>query len=175
MPLELTADVPPPLVPLSWLIGIWAGAGVVGYPTMSRDERFGQEVEFTHDGRPFLSYRSRTWLLDEDGARVRSLASESGYWRAGPAGEAGAGETAVELLLAHPTGFVEIYYGTVAGPRITLTTDVVARTSTAKEYTAAARMYGLVEGDLMWTMDMAAVGTPLTPHLSARLKRVTSP
>ncbi len=172
MPMELSADVPPPLVPLSWLIGVWAGAGVVGYPTMSEDLRFGQEVEFSHDGRPFLTYGSRTWLLDEGGAKVRPLATESGYWR--PSGDDGDGGTAVEVLLTHPTGFVEIYYGAVRGPRLTLATDLVARTSTAKEYTAAARMYGLVEGDLMWTMDMAAMGTPLTPHLSAQLKRVTS-
>jgi hypothetical protein len=42
----------------------------------------------------------------------------------------------------------------------------------AKEYNAATRLYGLVEGDLMYTMDMAAVGEPMTPHLSAQLKRV---
>ena len=58
------------------------------------------------------------------------------------------------------------------GPRIDLATDLVARTSTAKEYTAATRMYGLVEGDLLWVMDMAAMGQPLTSHVSARLKRV---
>jgi hypothetical protein len=33
----------------------------------------------------------------------------------------------------------------------------------AKEYNAATRLYGLVEGDLMYTMDMAAVGEPMTP------------
>ncbi|MBL8930106.1 MAG: FABP family protein [Kineosporiaceae bacterium] len=171
MPIELSADTPPALVPLSWLVGVWAGAGVVGYPTMDADLRFGQEVEFAHDGRPFLSYRSRAWLLDESGATVRPLATETGFWR--PGGPAEAGGTEVELLLSHPTGFVEIYHGAVDGPRITLATDVVARTSTAKEYSAATRLYGLVEGDLLWTMDMAAMGTALTPHVSAQLKRVT--
>jgi hypothetical protein len=33
-------------------------------------------------------------------------------------------------------------------------------------------MYGLVGGDLMWVMDMAAVGQPMQSHASAQLKRV---
>jgi hypothetical protein len=185
--IELSADLPAPLIPLAWLIGKWAGAGVIGYPTIE-EARFGQEVEFSHDGRPFLTYRSLTWLLDDDGNQVRPLASESGYWRpiaaavghadeeaqddADPAtAEANPG-TELEVLLAHPTGFVEIYLGTVRGPRIDLTTDLVARTSTAKEYTAATRLYGLVESDLLWAMDMAAMGQPLQSHASARLKRL---
>lgn len=180
MPLQLDPNLPTPLVPLAWLVGSWAGAGVVGYPTIE-DTRFGQEVTFSHDGRPFLSYTSRTWLLDEQGQRGRPLATETGFWRTvtGPAdGQAGgpaggpAGGVGLEVLLVHPTGFAEIYLGAVQGPRIDLATDMVARTSTAKEYSAATRLYGLVEGDLLWAMDMAAVGHPLTSHASARLKRV---
>jgi hypothetical protein len=76
------------------------------------------------------------------------------------------------VLLAHPSGYVEIYHGAVDGPRVTLETDAVVRTRTAKDYAAATRMYGLVEGDLLWVMDMAAGGVPLTSHASARLKRV---
>jgi hypothetical protein len=193
---ELSSDLPAPLIPLAWLIGKWAGVGVIGYPTIE-EARFGQEIEFSHDGRPFLTYRSLTWLLDDDGNQVRPLASESGYWRPIAAsvghaddadGETTASETTatedavpgaapqpsteIELLLAHPTGFVEIYLGTVRGPRIDLATDLVARTSTAKEYTAATRLYGLVESDLLWAMDMAAMGQPLQSHASARLKRL---
>jgi THAP4-like, heme-binding beta-barrel domain len=169
MPLELSADTPAALVPLAWLIGDWAGAGVVGYPSMEQDRQFGQEVSFSHDGRPFLAYTSRTWLLDEAGEKVRPLASESGYWRPGTAE---GGRTPVEVLLSHPTGIVETYYGHVEGARAEIATDVVARTTTAAEYNAAHRLYGLVEGDLMWVMEMAAVGHPLTAHVSARLKRV---
>lgn len=175
MPIELSSDLPTPLIPLAWLIGGWAGAGVVGYPSMDADLRFGQEIDFSHDGRPFLTYTSRTWLLDDAGERVRPLASETGYWRVpgpAPARDAPPGPRDLEVLLTHPTGFVEIYLGTVDGPRIELATDLVARTATAKEYTAGRRMYGLVEGDLAWVMEMTAVGSSMSPHSSARLKRV---
>jgi hypothetical protein len=162
-----------PLVPLSWLLGTWVGVGVVGYPTMD-DARFGQEVTFATDGRPFLSYWSRSWLLDEAGERVRPLATETGFWRPRP-------DNRVELLLAHPTGYAEVWLGevtvtgivdaTITGARMELRTDVVARTESAKEYTAGTRLYGLVDGDLLYRYDMAAVGHPLTAHLSATLKR----
>ncbi len=163
--MQLDADLPSALVPLAFLIGRWEGAGVVGYPTIE-SANFGQEVEFWHDGRPFLHYRSQAWLLDDEGQQVRPLASEVGFWRPGPDGD-------LEVLLSHPTGIVEIYVGTVEGPRITLQTDLVARTATAKEYTAASRLYGLVDSDLMWVMDMAAVGQSLQSHTSGQLKRAS--
>jgi hypothetical protein len=53
-----------------------------------------------------------------------------------------------------------------------LSTDVVVRTASAKEVTAGHRLYGTVDGDLLYAFDMAAVGQPLGPHLSARLKKV---
>ncbi len=167
--MELHADLPPALVPLAWLIGRWEGAGVVGYPTMS-SVNFGQELELSHDGRPFLQHRSRTWLLDDSGARVRPLATEVGFWR--PV-QTEADSTELELLLTHPTGYLELYVGEVTGPRINLHTDVVARTPSAKPYLSASRMYGLVGGDLMWVLDMSAVDQPLQSHASGQLKRVS--
>lgn len=163
-PIELDADLPAPLVPLAFLLGAWEGAGVGGYPTVP-EFHFGQEVIFEHDGRPFLSYSSRAWLLDANGEMVRPLARETGYWRPQPNG-------GLEVSLSHPTGYAELWIGSVAGPRVELRTDVVVRTATAKEYSAGHRLYGLVDGDLAWAFDMAAMGEPLQPHLSARLKRV---
>jgi len=161
---ELSADLPPELVPLAWLIGRWEGAGVLGYPTIE-SINFGQEVEFSHIGKPFLTYTSQTWLLADDGTRVRPLAAEAGYWRPRPEGQ-------LEVTLAHPTGVVEIWVGSAGGGKIELQTDVVARTESAKEYTAGHRLYGLVDGDLFWAFDMAAMGLPLQSHASGRLKRV---
>jgi hypothetical protein len=148
---------------VAWLIGTWHGEGVGGYPTID-DFRFAQEVTFEQNGKPFLSYISRSWILDDAGERGRALATETGYWRPHEDGR-------LEVLLSHPTGYAEIWEGTVDGPRIEIRTDMVARTASAKEYTAGHRMYGLVESELMWAFDMAAMGEALQPHLSARLAR----
>jgi hypothetical protein len=161
-------ELHPDLAPVSFLLGRWEGAGVGGYPTIE-SFRFGQEITFTHNGKPFLIYSSRSWLLDEDGNLVRPLATETGYWRPRPGGQ-------IELILAHPTGIAEIYVGEVTGTKIELRTDVVARTTSAKEVTAGHRLFGLVGADLDlgWAYDMAAMGQPLQPHLSAQLKRTTT-
>ena len=50
-------------------------------------------------------------------------------------------------------------------------TDAVVRTESAKEYVAGKRLYGLVEGDLLYAYDMAAMGQELQPHTWARLQR----
>ncbi|NHA66633.1 FABP family protein [Phycicoccus flavus] len=168
MVFQLDATLHEDLAPLAWLVGTWAGAGVVGYPTIE-SARFGQEVTCSHDGRRFLRWESRTWLLDEEGTQVRPLATELGFWRPVTPAEDG---TNVELLLAHPTGFVEMYAGKAESAKVELRTDGVMRSPEAKEYTAAHRLYGYVGSNLMWVMDMAAVGQSLQSHLSAELKRV---
>ncbi|WP_285778058.1 FABP family protein [Microtetraspora sp. NBRC 13810] len=157
-------ELHPQLEPIAFLLGRWEGAGVGGYPTMESIQ-FGQEIVFGHNGKPFLTYRSRTWLLDEAGERVRPLSTESGFWRAQP-------ERQLEVVLAHPTGIVEIYLGEVVFHKIELRTDVAARTATAKEYNQGHRLYGLVNGSLMWAYDMEAMGQPLQSHMSAELKKV---
>ena len=158
-------DTPPlheKLTPLSFLLGAWRGVGVGGYPGVE-SFRFGQEVTFSHSGKPVLAYRSRSWLLDDGGDVLSPGASESGFWRMTDDG--------LEVVLAHASGIVEVWVGEVSGTRIELSTDLVARTASAKEVTGGHRLYGLVEGDLMYAYDMAAMGQPLTAHLSARLRR----
>ena len=73
------------------------------------------------------------------------------------------------MLLSHHTGVQELLVGRVAFRKVELSSDAVVRTATAKEVTATSRLYGGVEGDLAYVVEMAAVGQPLQPHLSARL------
>jgi THAP4-like, heme-binding beta-barrel domain len=195
---DLDTTLPAEIGPLSWLLGIWEGSGVVHYAVGDdvREHEFGQRVSFSQDGLPYLNYSSTTWLLDE---ALTPLAIESGYWRLsrkladgdpGPAMLPGIGErpfqTAdavetlrneaggfdIEVSLIHPGGVHELYLGRVKGPRIDLATDAVMRSATAKEYAAATRIYGLVEGALLWAWDIAALGQDLRTHSSGRLERV---
>jgi hypothetical protein len=156
----------PAIAPLTFLLGRWEGAGVVGYPTIE-SANYGEEISFSHNGKPFLIYSSRTWLLADDGTIGRASHLEVGFWRPQP-------DSTLEVLITHPTGITEIYYGTISGTKIEMATDAVVRTATAKEVTAGKRLYGLVGADLAYAMDMAAVGQPLQPHLSAQLKRVST-
>jgi len=195
--IELPVGLPAELVPLSWLLGVWEGTGVLDYAIGEEhiQREFGQRVSFSHDGQPYLNYTSTTWVLDEE---QTPLVAESGYWRLArhqTAGDPGPGmlpgsgdrpftkaeavETLrngdggfdIEVALVHPHGVSELYLGQVKGPRIDLSTDAVIRTSGAKEYSGATRLYGLVDGHLLWAWDIAALGQELRTHASARLAK----
>lgn len=149
------------------LVGVWRGEGEVVYPTIDGPYRFGQQLVVCHDGRPFLRYEARAWLLDEAGAVIRPGAREAGFWRPQE-------DDTIELLATHATGIVEIYYGQPRNQTSwELATDAVVRTASAKEVTAAHRLYGIVDGgDLAYVEERAMVGQPMQPHVSARLTRV---
>ncbi|NEE55602.1 FABP family protein, partial [Streptomyces sp. SID8455] len=69
------APAPHPLLaPVLGLLGAWAGNGRGGYPTLDDEFGYAQELTFSHDGRPFLHYVSRAWLLDADGRPLRPSA-----------------------------------------------------------------------------------------------------
>lgn len=188
LPLELT--------PFAFLVGKWSGSGVISYQSKTEkiEREFNQTVEFSFDDQPFLGYVAKTTLLDGT-----PLPTEVGFWRLakspdsadnGPGLLPGAGEKAIstrdqleslrnqdggfdiEFSTLHPSGISELYLGQIKGARIDLATDAVMRSSSAKEYIAATRMFGLVEGALLWAWDIAALGNPLASHASARLEKV---
>ena len=114
MPFELPDNLHPNCGPVAWLLGTWRGNGHGDYPTIETFQ-FGQELIFTHDGRPFFHYMSRAWIVDEDGENVRDAAMETGFLRCPEPGK-------VELLLAHNIGFAEIWYGAAEGGKLELHT-----------------------------------------------------
>jgi hypothetical protein len=154
-------------LPLLPLVGVWRGTGEVDYPTIEGPRPYGQQVTFAHDGRPFLHYEARAWMLNPDGSVARPAARETGFWRPQP-------DETIEVLLTHATGVVGLYYGKPRNQTSwRIDTDAVVRTETAKEVNAASRLYGIVPGgDLAYVEERAMVGQGLTPHTSARLHRI---
>ncbi|MBP2475850.1 hypothetical protein JOF53_004722 [Crossiella equi] len=166
--LRLGPELNDQLLALLPLVGVWRGEGVVDYSTLDGEpQRFGQQITFAHDGRPFLHYESRSWLLNADGSVLRPAAREVGWWRI-------QADDTIEVLLAHQSGILEMYYGKPRNQTSwEIATDAVVRTEGAKEVTASQRLYGIVEGgDLAYVDERAMVGQDMQPHLSARLQRI---
>ncbi|WNB85891.1 FABP family protein [Cellulomonas sp. ATA003] len=222
MAFSLPDGLAPEVYPLAWLVGRWRGEGVVGYPGIE-EAAFTQDVEFDHDGGPYLRYTStiRLVVVPDDAAALTGddaagaapdpaapgasgeaeplrtaggvvpepagsgagggaspddgpvWSTESGFWRISSERPAGLSENQypVEVLMADPAGHVGVYVGAVGNGRIDLVSDLIARTSTAAEVAAAKRLYGLVNGELMWAWDLAAFGHPMQTYASARLTR----
>ena len=193
LPLELT--------PLAFLVGKWSGSGVISYkrdgdesPTVERE--FSQQIEFANDGQNVLTYISNVKLSDDSGL---VLPSELGYWRIarpsesadhGPGLMLGVGEKSlqthedleklrnkeggfdIQVSVLHPGGMAELYNGKIKGARVDLASAHGAAFDTAKVYRHSTRLYGQVEGALLWVWDIALGDNQLKPHASARLERV---
>ncbi len=198
MPIEIPTDLTPELVPLSWLLGQWRGSGRLGAGEVD-SAHFSQLVTFESNGLPYLQYTARSWLTDEDGMELRPLSIETGFWsldRALNDADGGPGLIPADVVPAlrtaddveklrnadggfdivvnmiHPGGIAELYYGQIKGPQVHLATDAVLRGAGSKDYTAASRIFGLVNGELFWRWDAAAQGKAMAAHASAILKRV---
>ena len=162
-------DLHPALLGLLPFIGLFRGRGQGGFPEVE-DFDFGQEIRISHDGRPFLNYESRAWLLDADSKPIRMAGREIGWWRPVLVDDRPGDE--MEATMMTPTGVMELYIGRLAGTRLEMATDAVVRTPSAKEVTAGHRLFGIVDGALLYAHEMSAMGHSLEPHLSARLLRV---
>jgi hypothetical protein len=187
MSFVLPEGLAPEVYPLAWLVGRWHGQGVVGYPGVE-ETGFTQDVVFDHDGGPYLSYTStiRLVVAPDDAAALAGDApeaaeaegpvwsTESGYWRVPPERPADLADDQfpLEVLLSDPSGHVALYIGEIGNGRVELVSDLIARTATSADISAAKRLYGLVNGELMWAHDLAAFGQPMQSYASARLARV---
>jgi hypothetical protein len=162
------------LLALLPLVGVWRGEGE-GRDT-DGDYRFGQQIIVSHDGGDYLNWDSRSWRLSETGEYGGPGLRESGFWRFinDPADPTGRDESqAIELLLAHSAGYIELFYGTPLNQSSwELATDALARSKSGVLVGGAKRLYGVVDGgDLAYVEERVDADGGLVPHLSARLSR----
>jgi hypothetical protein len=159
------------LLALLPLVGVWRGEGE-GRDSQG-DYRFGQQIIVSHDGGDYLNWEARSWRLSEAGEYGGPSLRETGYWRFVDDPNDVAESQAIELLLAHSAGYVELFYGSPLTPSSwELVTDALARSKSGVLVGGAKRLYGIVEGgDLAYVEERVDADGGLVPHLSARLTR----
>jgi hypothetical protein len=147
------------LLALLPLVGVWRGEGEGR--GADGDYRFGQQIVVSHDGGDYLNWESRSWRVTDTGdcfVNEPDDPSES---------------QAIELLLAHSAGYVELFYGRPLNQSSwELATDALARSRSGVLVGGAKRLYGIVDGgDLAYVEERVDADGGLVPHLSARLSR----
>jgi len=171
----LPDDLAPEVYPLAWLVGAWSGHGLIEYPGIARTE-FRSDVAFDHDGGPYLIYRCTFTAIGPDGEDAAVWSSEQGYWRVPPVAPEGfvleEGQHPVEVLVADASGSVALYLGLVGKGKVEVATDLMARTESAPDIGGGSRLYGNVEGELMFAFDIAAFGNELQSYAAGRVSRV---
>ena len=162
--IEVPEGLNPELVALGWLVGVWEGSGN-GTDHEGNDFTFEQRIEFTHNGGDYLFYISQVFGMGEDGKFDQPLGMETGVWR--PKRDA-----SLEVTLTNSDGWTEVLVGKIQVTRIDLLTDAVVRTEgAAVSHTSGQRLYGKVEGDLMYALDRSTADHDLRPHMWARLAK----
>lgn len=149
------------LEPLEFLLGTWRGTGQGVYPTIDAF-RYEEEARFTHTGRPFLVYSSKTWHPDDG----RPMHAENGFIRIKDEGR-------VEMVIAHAFGITEISEGRVQGMALDVHSKTLASSSSAKTVDGVSRSLQVAEGGLTYEIGMAFGGYELQNHLKARLEKIS--
>ena len=176
--LRLGPNLSDALLALLPMVGVWRGVGEAidlhnaDDPQSGESYRFGQQIVVSHDGGDYLNWDSRSWRLTEDEEFHSPHLRETGFWRVATGDDVPDGES-LELVLAHSTGIVELYYGAaLTQSSWELATDVVIRSQTSIVVGGAKRLYGIVDGgDLAYVEERIDADGELRPHISARLTR----
>ena len=166
------SDAPPlhpDVAPFAPLLGSWKGKGSGKYPDIE-DFEYLEMVTFTQVGKPFIAYTQRT----RDASTGAPLHAETGYLRALPGGhvyDADRLRNATALVIAQPSGIVEVHDVQLGRNELLMTSTQVVSTPTAKRVDEVTRHIRIDGDDLIYELHMAAMGHPLQFHLAAQLTR----
>ncbi|KAL3688912.1 hypothetical protein R1sor_015221 [Riccia sorocarpa] len=151
----------PKLQPLAFMLGTWRGEGEGEFPTIS-SFRYGEEIKFSHVGKPVIAYTQKTWKA----ASGEPMHAESGYFRP-------TGEGSLEAVIAQSTGLAEVQKGTYDSKNqsLELGSSLVGNAAKVVEI----RRHLKYEGDeLRYTVQMGTHTHEAQRHLQAVLKRVST-
>ena len=160
------------LLALLPLVGSWRGSGTGVVPSTGNEFRYGQQVTFAHDGRPFLAYESRTWLIDSDNTVIRQAQRETGFFRPG------VGEDDIEALITTVVGVSLVLAGQAGDLNWELTSVSASSTPSAERIGGERRLYILRGDDLLYATELApfdaatATAGAFSAHLNGALHRV---
>jgi hypothetical protein len=145
--------------PFEALAGVWRGGGAGEYPTIE-DFTYTEELTvLAVPDRPLAHWRSTT----KDGPTGEPRHAESGFLRWAEGG--------VELVVAHGFGVTEVATGGWDDRVLELRSTGLLGSPSAKRVDEVHRRFELDGDVLRYTVAMAAVGVPLTHHLTAELRR----
>ena len=147
------------LRPVAFLLGTWRGRGEGIYPTID-SFTYEEEAVFTHTGRPFLIYTSKTW----DPETRRPMHAETGFIRALEGDR-------VEVVIAHAFGITEISEGRTAGTSLQVESTKLTSSSTAKTVDGVTRSVQVDADMLTYSIGMAFGGHSLQNHLKGTLEK----
>lgn len=145
--------------PFAALAATWRGGGRGEYPTIDPFSYVEELVIAPIIGRPVAQWRSST----RDATTGEPRHGESGYLRATARG--------IELVVAHSFGIVETATGSYGDGVLVLTSGGLLGTPSAKRIDEVARRYEVGADAISYDIAMAAVGEPLTHHLTGELQR----
>jgi hypothetical protein len=157
----VVAPILPEIEPLAFLLGSWRGTGIGEYPTVP-SFAYEEELEFGNVGKPYITFRQRTWVVRDDERLPSHM--EFGFWRPRPGGT-------IEVISAHPNGVAEVELGSVDGCRVVLSSHRLITSPSAKDVVRLEREFAVDADVLTYVVRMEAVGQPLGPHLRAGLRR----
>lgn len=151
------------LGPLAAFAGTWRGSGAGHYATIDSFV-YDEEIELSPSGKPFLFYRQKTFAPGGG----RRMHTEAGYLRL-------AGTDHVELVIAQPTGILELQRSPADARVLEFTQHTLGISPDAKQVLGVRRRFELTDPNtLTYDLWMAYADVPMSHHLRATLNRVES-
>ncbi len=186
---EIPEDLPLQLAPLAWVLGRWQGWGTLAGDETDEvilqdinAEMVGEQMRVTTRIYGGTVEADMDWQMSAAAgldviAPGELLQEETSYWKVvtplavlPPEGEE---PRELQVSSADTRGLASLWIGVALGPRIRLTSDVIARNADAPQMTTMHRMFGLVGGELFWTAETIEGDEEPKVELSGRLRRAS--